>query len=134
MINYPDGRKYTSAQTPTEKPKKSKYGAVKTEIDGIKFDSKHEAKRYQELRLLEQAGEITNLRLQVPFELIPKSKYGMPIRYIADFTYNDLNGQLIVEDAKGVKTPVYRLKRRLMAELKGIEIDNSKCEIFVTES
>lgn len=122
MINYPDGRKYTSGQTPPTKPKKSKYGAVKTEIDGIMFDSKHEAKRYQELRLLEQAGEIANLRLQVPFELIPKSKYGMPIRYIADFTYNDLNGQLIVEDAKGVKTPVYRLKRRLMAELKGIKI------------
>ena len=122
MINYPDGRKYTSAQTPPTKPKKSKYGAVKTEIDGIVFDSKHEAKRYQELRLLEQAREITNLCMQVPFELMPKSKYGMPIRYIADFTYNDLNGQLIVEDAKGVKTPVYRLKRRMMAELKGIEI------------
>ena len=121
-INYPDGRKYTSGQVSPTKPKKSKYGAVKTEVDGIKFDSKHEAKRYQELRLLEQAGEITNLCLQVPFELIPKSKYGMPIRYIADFTYNDRNGQLIVEDAKGVKTPVYRLKRRLMAELKGIEI------------
>lgn len=121
-INYPDGRKYTSGQVSPTKPKKSKYGAVKTEVDGIKFDSKHEAKRYQELRLLEQAGEITNLCLQVPFELIPKSKYGMPIRYIADFTYNDLNGQLIVEDAKGVKTPVYRLKRRLMAELNGIEI------------
>ena len=122
MINYPDGRKYTSAQTPPTTPKKSKYGAVKTEADGIMFDSKREASRYQELRLLEQAGEITNLRLQVPFELIPKSKYGMPIRYIADFTYNDLNGQLIGEDAKGVKTPVYRIKRRLMAELKGIEI------------
>ena len=86
------------------------------------FDSKHEAKRYQELRLLEQAGEITNLRLQVPFELIPKSKHGMPIRYIADFTYNDQSGQLIVEDAKGVKTPVYRLKRRIMAEIYNIEI------------
>lgn len=122
MINYPDGRKYTSTQTPPKRPKKSKYGAVKTEVDGIKFDSKHEALRYQELRLLEQAGEITNLRLQVPFELIPKSKYGMPIRYIADFTYNDLNGQLIVEDAKGVKTPVYRLKRRMMAEIYNIEI------------
>ncbi|MCR0437706.1 DUF1064 domain-containing protein, partial [[Clostridium] innocuum] len=104
------------------KPKKSKYGAVKTEVDGITFASKHEASRYLELRLLEQAGEITNLCLQVPFELIPKSKYGMPIRYIADFTYNDGNGQPIVEDAKGVKTPVYRLKRRLMAELNGIEI------------
>lgn len=74
MINYPDGRKYTSVQTPPTKPKKSKYGAVKTEVDGIKFDSKREASRYQELRLLEQAGEITNLLLQVPFELIPKSK------------------------------------------------------------
>ena len=95
MINYPDGRKYTSVQTPPTKPKKSKYGAVKTEVDGITFASKHEASRYLELRLLEQAGEIINLRLQVPFELIPKSKYGMPIRYIADFTYNDLNGQLI---------------------------------------
>ena len=122
MINYPDGRKYTSAQTPPTKPKKSKYGAVKTEIDGIVFDSKHEAKRYQELRLLEQTGEITNLRLQVPYILFPKNKHGRSLKYIADFTYNDGNGQLIVEDAKGLKTPVYRLKRRLMAELKGIEI------------
>lgn len=122
MINYPDGRKYTSAQTPPTKPKKSKYGAVKTEVDGIVFDSKHEAKRYQELRLLEQAWEITNLRLQVPYILFPKSKHGRALKYIADFTYNDRNGQLIVEDAKGVKTPVYRLKRRMMAELKGIEI------------
>ena len=122
MINYPDGRKYTSAQTPTEKPKKSKYGAVKTEVDGIMFDSKREASRYQELRLLEQAGEIANLRLQVPYILFPKNEHGRALKYIADFTYNDRNGQLIVEDAKGVKTPVYRLKRRMMAELKGIEI------------
>lgn len=122
MINYPDGRKYTSAQTPPTKPKKSKYGAVKTEVDGIVFDSKHEAKRYQELRLLEQAGEITNLRLQVPYILFPKSKHGRALKYIADFTYNDRNGQLIVEDAKGVKTPVYRLKRRMMAEIYNIEI------------
>lgn len=49
MINYPDGRKYTSAQTPPTKPKKSKYGAVKTEVDGITFASKHEASRYLEL-------------------------------------------------------------------------------------
>lgn len=122
MINYPDGRKYTSAQTPTEKPKKSKYGAVKTEVDGIMFDSKREASRYQELRLLEQAGEITNLRLQVPYILFPKNKHGRALKYIADFTYNDGNGQLIVEDAKGVKTPVYRLKRRMMAEIYNIEI------------
>ena len=120
MINYPDGRKYTSAQTPTEKPKKSKYGAVKTEVDGIKFDSKREASRYQELRLLEQAGEIANLRLQVPYILFPKNEHGRALKYIADFVYNDDTGALVVEDAKGHSTDVYKIKRRLMAELKGI--------------
>ena len=122
MINYPDGRKYTSAQTPTEKPKKSKYGAVKTEVDGIMFDSKREASRYQELRLLEQAGEIATLRLQVPYILFPKNEHGRALKYIADFVYNDDTGALVVEDAKGHSTDVYKIKRRLMAELKGIEI------------
>ena len=122
MINYPDGRKYTSAQTPTEKPKKSKYGAVKTEVDGIMFDSKREASRYQELRLLEQAGEIAKLRLQVPYILFPKNEHGRALKYIADFVYNDDTGALVVEDAKGHSTDVYKIKRRLMAELKGIEI------------
>ena len=122
MINYPDGRKYTSAQTPTEKPKKSKYGAVKTEVDGIMFDSKREASRYQELRLLEQAGEIANLRLQVPYILFPKNEHGRALKYIADFVYKDDTGALVVEDAKGHSTDVYKIKRRLMAELKGIEI------------
>lgn len=122
MINYPDGRKYTSTQTPTEKPKKSKYGAVKTEVDGIMFDSKREASRYQELRLLEQAGEIANLRLQVPYILFQKNEHGRALKYIADFVYNDDTGALVVEDAKGHSTDVYKIKRRLMAELKGIEI------------
>lgn len=122
MINYPDGRKYTSAQTPPTKPKKSKYGAVKTEVDGIMFDSKREASRYQELRLLEQAGEIANLRLQVPYILFPKNEHGRALKYIADFVYNDDTGALVVEDAKGHSTDVYKIKRRLMAELKGIEI------------
>jgi len=122
MINYPNGRKYTSTQKPLKQPKKNKYGAVKTEVDNTVFDSKKEACRYKELRLLEKAGDITNLRLQVPYELIPKTKYGMPIRYIADFVYNDSLGNVIVEDTKGVKTPVYRLKRRLIAEKYDIEI------------
>lgn len=122
MINYPDGRKYTSAQTPPTTPKKSKYGAVKTEADGIMFDSKREASRYQELRLLEQAGEIANLRLQVPYILFPKNEHGRALKYIADFVYNDDTGALVVEDAKGHSTDVYKIKRRLMAELKGIEI------------
>lgn len=121
MINYPNGCKYTSSKTPLKKPKKSKYNAVKTNIDGIVFDSKKEANRYKKLKLLEQVGEITNLRLQVPYELIAKSKYGMSIRYIADFVYEE-NGNEIVEDTKGVKTPLYRLKRRMMAEKYDIEI------------
>lgn len=121
MINYPNGHKPIPVETSLKQAKKSKYRAVKTEIDGIMFDSKHEAARYQELRLLEQAGEISNLRLQVPFELIAKSKYGRSIKYVADFVYSR-NGLTVVEDAKGMKTPVYRLKKRMMAEKYRIKI------------
>lgn len=122
MINYPNGHKPKANKTSLKQAKKSKYRAVKTEIDGITFDSKREAKRYQELRLLERAGEIENLRLQVAYELIEKSKYGRSIKYVADFVY-ERNGDQIVEDAKGVRTPVYRLKKRLMAEKYGIKIE-----------
>lgn len=122
MINYPKGHKPITVKTSLTQPKKSKYGAIRTEIDGISFDSKREAARYQELRLLEQAGEIENLRLQVPYELIAKSKYGRSIKYVADFVYSR-NGLTVVEDAKGVRTPVYRLKRRMMAEKYGIKIE-----------
>lgn len=101
----------------------SKYGNQKVVIDGIKFASKKEARRYQELRLLRRAGKIDNLRLQVPYVLIDKSKYGRAIKYIADFVYydNDLQKE-IVEDTKGYRTDVYKLKKRLMAERYGIEI------------
>ena len=101
----------------------SKYHNQKTIIDGIYFDSKKEAIRYQELKLLERCGEIENLQLQQPFVLIPKSKYGRAIKYIADFTYTDKQkGEWIVEDTKGIKTDVYRLKKRLMAEKFNIVI------------
>lgn len=99
----------------------SKYHAVRVEMDGIKFDSVKEAKRYKQLQLLERAGEIQNLRMQVPFILIKKSKYGRAIKYIADFVYEE-NGKTIVEDTKGYKTDVYKLKKRIMAEVHGIEI------------
>lgn len=122
MINYPDGYKPIPSKTALTQPKKSKYRAIKTETNGIMFDSKHEAARYQELRLLEQTGEIENLRLQVPYILIDKSKYGRAIKYVADFVY-ERNGDQIVEDAKGVRTPVYRLKKRMMAEKYGIKIE-----------
>lgn len=101
------------------KNKKSKYHAKKTVLDGITFDSKKEAKRYLELKAMEKVGTIKNLQLQVPFILIEKSKYGRSIKYVADFVYNR-NGSKVVEDVKGVKTPVYKLKKRLMAEKYGI--------------
>ena len=70
---------------------------------------------------MEQAKAIQDLKLQVTFPLIKKSKYGREIKYVADFTYYD-NGHLVVEDAKGYRTDVYKLKKRLLAELYGIEI------------
>lgn len=99
----------------------SKYHAQPTLADGIRFDSRKEAARYRELRLLEQAGAIHDLRLQVPFVLLPKSQYGRAVKYIADFVYME-DGRQVVEDTKGYRTDVYKLKRRLMAELLGIEI------------
>lgn len=106
----------------------SKYRARKTTIDGIQFDSAKEAKRYVKLRDMERAGEIQGLRLQVPFEILPNFecdgvKYrGM--RYIADFVYYR-NGVRVVEDVKGVKTPEYRMKKKLMAYMNHINIKES---------
>ena len=103
---------------------KSKYKAVKTEVDGIKFDSKKEARRYVELKLLEKAHQIENLQCQVRFPLIRKSAYGREIVYIADFTYLE-DGKLVVEDVKSAitkKNDVYRLKKRLMQEVHNITI------------
>lgn len=99
----------------------NKYKAKKTVVDNITFDSKKEANRYCELKLLERAKVISNLQLQVPYILIPKSKYGCAIKYIADFVYEE-NNKIVIEDVKGVKTPVYRIKKRLMAEQFGIVI------------
>ena len=99
----------------------SKYGAVKTIIDGIQFDSKREAQRYAELKLLERAGAIQNLQRQVEFELIPKQDGEKPVKYKADFVYTE-NGQTVVEDAKGMKTKDYIIKRKLMLWIHGIKI------------
>lgn len=96
----------------------NKYHAEKVTINGIKFDSKHEAQRWSELVLLERARAINDLQLQVKFPLIPKSQYGREIVYVADFTYYE-DGKLVVEDAKSSitrKNPVYRLKRRMFME------------------
>lgn len=106
----------------------NKYGNMKTEIDGITFASKHEAQRFAELKLLERAGEISDLQLQRVFTLIgaQRDKDGKvierPCKYIADFAYKDQTGKLIVEDAKGLRTDVYRIKKKLMLSIYGIQI------------
>jgi len=89
-----------------------KYNNSKVIVDGIKFDSKKEAQRYSELKLLEKAKQIYDLKLQVPFELIPKQKDERAVKYIADFVYYE-NGTKIVEDTKGFKTKDYIIKRKL---------------------
>lgn len=97
--------------------KESKYRNVRTEADGHIFDSAREAERYGELRLLYEAKEIAALMIQVPFPL-PGG-----ITYLADFVYYDLRRQAyIVEDAKGVRTKEYILKKKLMKEI-GIVIE-----------
>ena len=103
-----------------------KYHAKKTELDGITFDSRKEADRYAELKLLERSGAIHNLRRQVRYELIPaQKKDGKTVErachYIADFVYED-NGKTVVEDVKGYRTKEYVLKRKLMLQVHGIEV------------
>ena len=117
----------------------NKYNAQKCQLNGEVFDSKKEAYRWQELRLLEQAGEITNLRRQVKYVLIPTQKEVAVVArankppkftervaerecsYVADFVYEE-DGQTVVEDAKGVRTEAYNIKRKLMLYIHGIKI------------
>lgn len=96
----------------------SKYHSTKTTIDGITFDSKAEAERYAELKLLERGKVITDLTLQPEFELIPAfRKNGKTYRkttYIADFMYFDVEkGKYVIEDVKGYLTDIFKLKRKL---------------------
>jgi len=99
---------------------RSKYRNIKTVVDGIKFDSKKEAKRYQELKLLEKAGEITDLELQPRFNLIVNGK--KICAYIADFRYTSRD-KTIIEDVKGMRTPIYKLKKKLMKACLDIDIE-----------
>ena len=95
---------------------KTKYGNERT-ADG--FDSKREARRYRDLCLREKANEISELHRQVPFRIDINDEH--VCTYKADFTYLE-GGALIVEDTKGYRTPVYRLKKKLMKAVHGIEI------------
>ena len=105
---------------------RSKYGAKKVTVNGITFDSRKEAKRYAELDLLERAGKISGLELQVKFELIPSQRVDGKVveracHYVADFVYEE-NGAKVVEDVKGFKTPEYIIKRKLLLKEHGIRV------------
>lgn len=95
----------------------NKYHAQKVEVDGIVFDSRREANRWQELKLLERAGKISKLRRQEEFELIPRCGIERAAKYHADFSYIDeATGVKVVEDvkSKATKTRDYILRRKLM--------------------
>ena len=103
--------------------KQNKYGNEKTVVDGITFASRKEASRYQELKMLEKAGEITGLSRQLRIELIPKTKLYRACYYVADFVYFDKKEKKTVyEDVKGAKTEVYKLKKKILYWRHGIEI------------
>lgn len=118
---------------------RSKYGNKKVKCGNKTLDSKHERRRYYTLQMLEKAGEISDLRLQVPFEVIPaiyetvevqlKTKVKLvqkciqrATHYIADFVYKDKDGNEVVEDAKGFRTKEYLLKKKMMRAFLGITI------------
>lgn len=109
------------------KGKGNKYSAQKVEIDGIVFHSKKEGARYQQLKMLERSGQISGLALQQPFELAPsvtiKGRKKPPLKYIADFTYYNKDDLVqTVEDCKGFRDTVYKIKRHLMKSVHNIDI------------
>ena len=92
-----------------------------TAPDGQVFDSQKEYSRWCNLRLLERAGKITDLKRQIPYELIPKQDGERACTYVADFVYYE-DGKLVVEDCKGFRTEAYRIKRKLMLLVHNIKI------------
>lgn len=122
----------------------NKLNAQKIVVDGITFASKHEANRYCELKLLQRAGKITNLKWQVPYELIPNqyetvkeiTKTGKEkekkvliergVKYIADFQY-EKDGKTIIEDAKGYRGgatyQIFKIKKKLMLYMNNIKVE-----------
>ena len=103
---------------------RSKYGAVPTMVDGIRFASKKEAARYGVLKALEREGKIERLSLQPVFPLMVTRFVGGEVKvgvYKADFQYWEY-GKRKIEDCKGVRTPVYRLKKKIVEMTYGIKI------------
>ena len=106
--------------------RRGKYNNRKTFAHGIWFDSDHEAKRYPDLKILEKAGKIRDLKRQVLFTLIEKNDRHRALRYKADYTYEEQTKEggweLVVEDCKGYRTPHYQDKKKLMYAVHGIVI------------
>lgn len=136
--------------------RRSKLGNKAIIIDGQRFDSKAEARRYSQLRLLEKAGEVSDIRCQVMYELIPghyeyvptgkifsrgarkgQKEYKrvtveLPVTYRADFVYKDKDGNTVVEDVKGYTDPKsatyakFVIKRKLMLWIHGVKVKEVK--------
>ncbi len=111
----------------------NKFNAQKTEVAGIVFDSKAEARRYGQLIILERSGAIAGLTRQVRFVLAPSVKLEgakrvkPALKYVCDFLYSDIKtGKVVVEDVKGIATPVFRIKQHLMATVHGLHIKVTK--------
>jgi hypothetical protein len=110
---------------PIKLASRHKYGAKATKVDGIRFASKFESERYGYLKSLERAGVIRSLQLQPRYKLTVNGV--LICTYVADFSYEregtDGSWTSIVEDAKGVETPEFKLKKKLMQAVLGIEIN-----------
>lgn len=119
-------------------PGGAKYGNKRVIVDGMEFDSRKEGRRWSQLRLMEKAGMIHGLERQVEFELIPVQRepdrtgprggvikghvIEKKVVYLADFVYYDHDGEKVVEDTKGFRTPDYIIKRKLMLYVHGIRV------------
>lgn len=106
----------------------NKYRNKPCQVGAEKYRSQREAKRHQELLLLQRAGKIAGLTREVPFVLAPgvliegEKRKRPPVLYVLDFLYTTADGRRVAEDAKGMQTPVYRLKKHLLATVHGIHV------------
>ena len=107
--------------------KESKYHNKKCTYNGMTFDSIKERNYYIKLEYLQKVGKIKELKTQVPFVLLETFKVDdktyRQTKYVADFTYIDEQGKYHVVDTKGIRTDVYKLKKKLMAWKYGIDIE-----------
>jgi hypothetical protein len=113
---------------------RNKYNASKVEADGYTFDSKAEYRRYCELRMLEMAGEIEDLKVHPKFRLLDgvdwNGKHYRAVNYFADFEYYEHESEkIVIEDVKGVQTTVFRLKLKLLVS----QLDESIYEFRLVE-